>query len=106
MSSKNKETVEKINAAFTQGSVEGFLSYCTDDVVWTMVGEKPFKGKDAIRKWMASMGTETPAFTVNNIVAEGDFVTCYGDMTMKEKDGKRVPYSVLRHLPVPEWQGR
>ena len=56
MSAKNKEIVEKVNAAFAEGSVEGFLSFCADDVVWTMVGDKTVKGKDAIRQWMASMG--------------------------------------------------
>ena len=93
MSSSNKEIVEKVNAAFAQGNVEGFLSQCADDVEWTMVGEKPIKGKDAIRKWMTSMGPEVPKFTVSNILADGDFATCYGDMTMRNKDGKVIPYS-------------
>jgi len=93
MSSSHKEIVEKVNAAFAQGNVEGFLSQCADDVEWTMVGEKPIKGKEAIRKWMASMGPEVPKFTVNNILADGDFATCYGDMTMRDKDGKVIPYS-------------
>lgn len=92
MASSNKEIVEKVNAAFARGDVEGFLSQCVDDVQWTMVGETPVKGKDAIRKWMTSMGPEVPKFTVNNIVAEGDFATCYGDMTM-HKDGTVIPYS-------------
>jgi len=39
------------------------------------------------------MDTEPPKFTVNNIIAEGDFVTAYGDMTMKDKDGRTVPYA-------------
>ena len=93
MSLNNKEIVERVNAAFAQGNVEGFLSQCADDVEWTMVGEKPIKGKDAIRKWMTSMGPEVPKFTVSNILADGDFATCYGDMTMRNKDGKVIPYS-------------
>jgi ketosteroid isomerase-like protein len=94
MSVKNKEIVGKVNVAFAEGSVEGFLSFCADDVAWTMVGDKTVKGKDAIRQWMASMGhMEPPKFTVNNVIAEGDFVTAYGDMIMKDKDGKVVPYA-------------
>lgn len=93
MSAKNKEIVEKVNASFAEGGVEGFLSHCADDVVWTMVGNKTTRGKQAIRKWMASMDMEPPKFTVDNIIAEGDFVTAYGDMTMKDKDGKAVPYA-------------
>ncbi|HSQ20177.1 MAG TPA: nuclear transport factor 2 family protein [Blastocatellia bacterium] len=93
MSTKHKETVEKVNASFAEGGVEGFLSFCADDVVWTMVGNKTVKGKNAIREWMASMDMEPPKFTVDNIIAEGDFVTAHGDMTMKDKDGKTVPYA-------------
>jgi ketosteroid isomerase-like protein len=93
MSAKNKEIVEKVNASFAEGGVEGFLSHCADDVVWTMVGNKTTRGKKAIREWMASMDMEPPKFTVDNIIADGDFVTAYGDMTLKEKDGKTVPYS-------------
>ena len=94
MSATNKEIVENVNAAFAEGSTEGFLSFCAEDVAWTMVGDKTVKGKDAIRQWMASMGhMEPPKFTVNHVIAEGDFVTAYGDMTMKDKDGKVVPYA-------------
>lgn len=93
MSAKNKEVVEKVNASFAEGSMEGFLSFCADDVVWTIVGEKTVTGKDAIRQWMASMGIEPPKFTVANVIADGDFVTAYGDMTMKDKTGTTAPYS-------------
>jgi uncharacterized protein len=93
MSTKNKEIVEKVNATFAEGGIEGFLSFCADDVVWTMVGSKSVKGKNAIREWMASMDIEPPKFTVENIIAEGDFVTAHGDMTMKDKDGKTAPYA-------------
>lgn len=93
MSEKNKEIIAKVNAAFAEGSTEGFLSFCADDVEWTMVGDKTVTGKEAIRKWMASMDMEPPKITVDQVIAEGDFATAYGEVTMKEKDGKAVPYS-------------
>ena len=93
MSAKNKEIVEKVNASFAEGGVEGFLSHCADDVVWTIVGSKTTKGKNAIREWIASMDMEPPKFTVDSIIAEGDFAVAHGDMTMKEKDGKTAPYA-------------
>ena len=34
-----------------------------------------------------------PQLTVHNIIAEGDFVTAYGDMTMQDKDGAVVSYA-------------
>src|SRR5215510_12204437 len=93
MSAKNKEIVEKVNASFAEGSAEGFLSCCADNVTWTIVGTRTVKGKDAIREWLSSIDTEPPKFTVDNIIAEGNFVTAYGDMTLKEKDGKTVSYA-------------
>src|SRR5258706_15232868 len=43
MSEKNKEIVKKVDAAFAAGNPEGFLSFCAEDVKWTMVGEKAVK---------------------------------------------------------------
>jgi uncharacterized protein len=94
MSVNQKAIVAKVNAAFAEGSTEGFLVFCAEDVAWTMVGDTTVQGKDAIRQWMASMGPmEPPQLTVHNVIAEGDFVTAYGDMTMQDKDGKLVPYA-------------
>ena len=93
MSTKNKEIFKKADAAFAEGSIEGFLTFCADDVVWTMVGDRTVRGKNAIREWMASMDMETPKFTVQNVIAEGDLLTSNGNMTMKDKQGRAVPYS-------------
>ena len=93
MSEKNKETIRKVNAAFAEGDTEKFLTFCAENVKWTMVGDKTVEGKDAIRKWMAAMPSEAPLFTVDNVIAEGDFVTAYGDMAMTEKDGTAGSYS-------------
>ena len=93
MSERNKEIIARVNAAFAEANTEKFLSLCDDNVKWTMVGDTTVQGKDAIRKWMASMPSEPPQFTVDNVIAEGDFVTAYGDMTMKEKDGTPGSYS-------------
>jgi uncharacterized protein (TIGR02246 family) len=92
MSEKNKSVVERINAAFARNDVEGFLALCADDFEWTMVGDKPVKGKDAIRKWMAGAPPEPPQFTIDTVLADGDYVTCIGSMTMSE-NGKVVPYA-------------
>ena len=92
MSAANKEVVAKINKAFEAGDVEAFLAFCPDDFEWTMVGQTPLRGKEAIRAFMGSVPSNVPVFTVDALVAEGDIVTCVGDMTMKE-DGRVVPYS-------------
>ena len=93
MSDINKEIVEKVNASFMEGNTEGFLSFCSEDIKWTIIGEKHVEGKQAIGEWMKEIdGMEPPKFTFANLIAEGETVICNGDMTMKDKDGKTIPY--------------
>ncbi len=95
MVTNTKNIIEKVNAAFAKNDTEGWLAFCADDVEWTMVGDANKKGKAAIREWMASMGADAgePRFTVQTTIADGDFVACYGDMTMKDESKTEVPYS-------------
>ena len=92
-SNNNKAILEEGNAAIQQGKNEGFLSFCTDDTVWTFVGDKILKGKEAVRQWMKTTYKEPPKFNVANLIAEGDSVTAVGDITMKNEKGKEVNYS-------------
>jgi uncharacterized protein len=93
MSDNNKEILEEANAAIAEGNNEGFLSFCADDMEWTFVGDKTLKGKEAVRQWMATTYVEPPKFMVANFIAEDDFVTALGDITMKDADGKAAHYS-------------
>lgn len=98
---KNKAILEKGNAAITQGNNEGFLSFCADDTEWTFVGDRILKGKEAVRQYMATAYIEPPKFTVTNLIAEGDFVTALGEITLKDEDGKAV-----HHLYCDVWRFR
>lgn len=94
MSQENKLIVEEINQTFTEGRTEGFLEHCVEDVVWVMEGEAEMKGKAAIRGFMApAEGHAPPQFSVDKVVAEGDSVICYGQMSMSEPDGCEGRYS-------------
>ena len=92
MSASNRAIIDKANEAFTRSDVEAFLALCTDDFIWTMVGSPPAVGKAAVREWMAKAPPEVPQFTVDTVIAEGDYVTCIGNMTMPE-NGESVPYA-------------
>lgn len=93
MSEKNKAILEEANAAVAEGSYEGFLAFCTDDTEWTFVGDRILKGKEAVRQYMAATYIEPPKFTVTNLIAEGEFLTVLGDITLTEEDGKAVHHS-------------
>jgi ketosteroid isomerase-like protein len=93
MSEQNKATLIKANAAITESDNEGFLSYCADDIEWTLVGDKTIKGKQALREYMATAYVEPPEFTVTDLIAEGDLLVALGSITMKNEDGEAITYS-------------
>jgi uncharacterized protein len=94
MSENNKAILEKANAAVAKGDNEGFLAFCADDTEWTFVGEQTLKGKEAVRQYMAKTYLEPPKFNFSDLIAEGDFVTALGEITLKDEDGEETHYSV------------
>ncbi|WP_459556736.1 nuclear transport factor 2 family protein [Lacunimicrobium album] len=93
MSHENKAVLTRANAEVEKGNNEGFLAYCTEDVVWEFVGEQTLKGKAAVRQYMNETYIEPPRFTVTRSIAEGDFITVLGDISLKGKDGRSVDYA-------------
>jgi uncharacterized protein (TIGR02246 family) len=93
MSEQIKAILKKGNAAIAVGDYEGFLSLCTDDTVWTFVGDKILDGKEAVRQWMAKEYVEPPENTVTHLIAEGEFLTALGEITVTDKEGKATHYS-------------
>ncbi|WP_207430972.1 nuclear transport factor 2 family protein [Sabulibacter ruber] len=93
MSEINKAILQKANAAIIKGDNEGFLSYCTEDTKWVFIGDKTLEGKDAVRNYMATAYKEPPRFIVENLIAEGDFLTAVGTIKMENEQGQMVGYS-------------
>jgi len=89
----NKAILKKANAAITEGDNEGFLTFCTEDTEWTFVGDQTLRGKEAVRQYMAKVYEEPPKFMVENLIAEGEFVTALGKIRMKDENGETVDYS-------------
>lgn len=86
MSARNKEIIEKVNAAFEANQPEVFLDHCADDIKWEMAGDAARTSKVSIREFMSSMVDMEPLkINVTAIISEGDSAACYGDMTMIEK---------------------
>ena len=88
MSEKNKAILVQANAAVSSGDHGTFLSHCTEDIQWNFVGDQTLKGKAAIRRYMDETYIEPPTFVVTQLIAEGDFVTAIGTITIKDEDGK------------------
>ena len=92
MSDKNKAILEEANAAVAAGDYDKFLTFCADDTEWNFVGDRVLKGKEAVREWMTAEYAEPPVNNVADLIAEGDFLTAVGNITVKGKDGKTTNY--------------
>jgi len=90
MSELNKNILQQANAAVSRGDNEGFLAFCTEDLIWSTVGGETLRGKEAVRAWMVDGYAEPPKFTLRELVAEGDFVVAVGDIESTDEQGKPV----------------
>jgi ketosteroid isomerase-like protein len=90
MSEANKDVLRRANAAVSAGDNEGFLSFCTDDIVWSAVGGETIRGKEAVRAWMAREYVAPPAFTVRELIADGDLLAALGDIVSRDEAGRPV----------------
>jgi uncharacterized protein len=93
MQKENKAILEEANTFVADGNYDGFLPFCTDDIKWNFVGERILDGKEAVRQYMATTYTEPPKFTVDNTIAEGDFLTVLGEITLKDENGRAIHHS-------------
>lgn len=93
MSESHKATLAKANAAIALGDLEGFLQFCTEDTKWTFVGDRTLCGKQAVRQWMQYAYRELPRFNVHRMIAEGDFLTALGEITLKDESGTETRYA-------------
>ncbi|KRD58743.1 ketosteroid isomerase [Flavobacterium sp. Root935] len=80
----NKSILKTANIAITNGDYEVFLSHCTDDTIWNFIGDKTLHGKESVRKYIEDTYLEPPKFEVENLIAEDDFVTAIGKISLKE----------------------
>jgi uncharacterized protein len=93
VSQGNKAVLQEANAAISKGNIEGFLSFCAEEIEWTTVGGETIKGKEAVRQWMGTAYVEPPKFSLVNLIAEGDFLVALGDIIVKDKEGRAKNHS-------------
>jgi uncharacterized protein len=89
MSDIYKEIIRKHNASIEANNLDEFLSFFTDDVQWTKVGDKSAKGKEALRKLIIGLGDAPPPsiITFDAMIAEGDSVAAYGSLKIEIQTG-------------------
>ena len=90
MSATKEAIVRSANEAFNQNNTPAFLSYCTDDIHWNMIGNSSTQGKDAIMKMMTAMPSFYPNIIITDIFSGDNKTACTGTFEMpKKEDGIR-----------------
>ncbi|RYZ31108.1 MAG: nuclear transport factor 2 family protein, partial [Sphingobacteriales bacterium] len=69
----NREILEKANQAFSEGNYEEFLTYCTEDTIWTYQGDRTLRGKNEVRDYLATAYEES-TFKIETYIEEGEYL--------------------------------
>ncbi|MCS3531684.1 nuclear transport factor 2 family protein [Chryseobacterium sp. JUb7] len=88
----NKTILEKANAAIAEGDHETFLSYCTENTIWTFAGDQILSGKEEVRRYIADAYRKPPKFNVDHLIGEGDYVTAVGTISLFNEDSEWTEY--------------
>lgn len=79
MRHSNEETIRAAYTAFTNGDLNGYLQYCTDDITFNVPGKGKISGTfnwdEFISPWVSSvieLTNGTFRETVNDVVANDD----------------------------------
>ena len=96
MSDSNKQLMRDMFAALSAGDAEGFLGPMADDVQWTIHGTTKFSGlyngkADATERLLGRLGGQLSGgltVTVDEVVAEGDWVVARGRGESRSLDGR------------------
>ena len=90
MSEANKSVLRQANEAVRAGDNEGFLAFCSSDIVWSTVGGETLHGIEAVRKQITRDYVEPPDFTVDQMISDGDYVAALGNITTRDTNGVPV----------------
>ncbi|MBM4254912.1 MAG: hypothetical protein FJ147_03340 [Deltaproteobacteria bacterium] len=93
---QNKEVVRRAIAAISRGDLEGFMTDADENITLSVMGAAipPIQGKQKVLKGLRNAlgarleGNGTIKVTIENLIAEGDFVAEQSRGVARTKDGK------------------
>ncbi len=91
MNYSNKEIAE----LFSNGKFEGVIDYLSDGIIWNIVGENIFKGKEAViancERTTAYFNAVQTDFKTNDIIGSENKIVIIGTAEFK-REGKRINF--------------
>lgn len=90
--SPKREFLKDFNIAFAEGNLAFIAENITDNIIWTMIGDKQIEGKDAFLDEFEQMNQQkTAELTVSKIITHGREGSANGKIVMS--DGKTYAFS-------------
>lgn len=88
-----QEFLQKFNEAFVQNDINHIIDSTTDDIIWTMVGDKTIRGKEDLAASMNEMKDSSGLeIRIDSMIIDGDEAAVDGTMSMEDKEGNRKTY--------------
>lgn len=83
------QILRDFNKAFSKNDTDFILKSLSDDVVWTMVGDKTMKGKEEVRIALKEMdGVEALEMQIDHVVTNGSTAAVDGYMEIRKPSGE------------------
>ena len=83
-----EEFLQKFNEAFVQNDINHIVDCTTDDIIWTMIGDKTIRGKEDLTVSMNEMKDASGLqLKIDTIIIEGNRAAVDGSMSMEDKEG-------------------
>ncbi|AXY73224.1 nuclear transport factor 2 family protein [Paraflavitalea soli] len=80
----NRTIIQEVIAAFDANNIEGILQHLTDDVTWTMIGDRVISTKEGMRTFLVEgADIKMVSSTKDNIIIEGDRAAVNGEVVCK-----------------------
>ncbi len=90
--SPKREMVKQLTQYFAAYDIDKAMQFMATDVVWTLVGDVPIKGKDGFGSALKEMSTnKTKELTIHGVVTHGKEAAVHGELLME--DGNRFGFS-------------
>lgn len=91
METKQKTFLKKLNEAFANSEVAFILDAVTEDIEWTIVGDKIIRGKEQFAKSLQEMASSQPMkLEIRHMITHGKEAVVEGSMITP--DGKNYSF--------------
>jgi|SRR5690554_4237536 len=90
--SPKMEFIKEFNIAFAKGNETFLLDSVTDDIIWSIIGEKDINGKDKFANELREMkGIQASELKLDSILSHGKYGAANGLMIMP--NGEKYAFS-------------